>query len=180
MDVSARPSQVRPTCQRCHRRPNAKQQVRILRFATAVIRTALAQLRGQQLCCHQPHRLGQPLIQKALYSYFNFFPFATCTMRSRLRLRICSTIASQIPYSQLRWHFLPFHSKHLIPTTPISITAQKEGGFTQRLRLIVESIGHKLTRTWAVLHWKRLNTSEVTTGLQQRSVNSKNVPPLST
>lgn len=67
-----------------------------------------------------------------------------------------------------------FHT--LDPNNPTSITARKGGVLTQRLRLIVESIGHKLTRTRAVLRLEHSNTPNVTTGLHQRAVNSENVP----
>lgn len=175
MNVSARPLRVRPTCEGGHRRPNAKQQVRTPRLAAAVTPTALARLRGQE----RTSRTASVSFDTESTSFLSQLPPLRNpynALQARAACPQCCCYLDPLSPAEVAFPSPSFHT--LDPNNPTSITARKGGGLTQRLRLIVESIGHKLTRTRAVLRLEHSNTPNVTTGLHQRAINSKNVPPL--
>lgn len=175
MNVSARPLRVRPTCEGGHRRPNAKQQVRTPRLAAAVTPTALARLRGQE----RTSRTASVSFDTESTSFLSQLPPLRNpynALQARAACPQCCCYLDPLSPAEVVFPSPSFHT--LDPNNPTSITARKGGGLTQRLRLIVESIGHKLTRTRAVLRLEHSNTPNVTTGLHQRAINSKNVPPL--
>lgn len=174
MNVSARPLRVRPTCEGGHRRPNAKQQVRTPRLAAAVTPTALARLRGQE----RTSRTASVSFDTESTSFLSQLPPLRNpynALQARAACPQCCCYLDPLSPAEVAFPSPSFHT--LDPNNPTSITARKGGGLTQRLRLIVESIGHKLTRTRAVLRLEHSNTPNVTTGLHQRAVNSENVPP---
>lgn len=174
MNVSARPLRVRPTCEGGHRRPNAKQQVRTPRLAAAVTPTALARLRGQE----RTSRTASVSFDTESTSFLSQLPPLRNpynALQARAACPQCCCYLDPLSPAEVVFPSPSFHT--LDPNNPTSITARKGGGLTQRLRLIVESIGHKLTRTRAVLRLEHSNTPNVTTGLHQRAINSKNVPP---